>query len=91
MTRLTEELLVMTPEIDFAKVAAGVVEGQINNAIGAASKGLKSAVSKILSIINKDLTQYTTAKIKRCSFVKTPIINRDRSTYIRDIYVQTRI
>lgn len=80
-----------TPEIDFAKVAATVIEGQVNNAVGVVSKGVRTAITRILAVINKDLTQYTAAKIKRCSFVKTPIINRDRSTYIYDLYVQTRL
>ncbi|MBB4373326.1 hypothetical protein GGD63_006148 [Bradyrhizobium sp. cir1] len=81
----------MTPDIDFAKMAATVIEGQIKNALSAVSAGLRGGVTKILSFISKDLTKYTEAKIKRCSHVRTPIINRDHPTYIYDIYVQTRL
>jgi len=81
----------MTTEPNINEIAATVIQGQINNAIGAVSKGIKSAVGKILEIINKDLTKYTASKIKKCSYIRTPIINRDHSTFIYDIYVQTRI
>ena len=81
----------MTPEIDFAKVAASVIEGQINNALSVISKGIKGGVAKILGVISKDLTKYTAAKIKKCSFIRTPIINRDHSVYIYDVYVPTSL
>src|SRR4051794_20753946 len=81
----------MTNEPNINEIAASVIQGQINNAIGALSKSLKGAVAKILEVINKDLTKYTAAKIKKCSYIRTPIINRDHSTYIYDIYVQTRL
>lgn len=81
----------MTPEIDFAKLAASVIQGQINNAVAAASKGIRSVVAKVLATITKDLTKYTEAKIRKCSYVRTPIINRDHSTHIYNIYVQTRL
>lgn len=81
----------MTTEPDINKIAASVIQGQINNAIGAVSKGIKAAITKVLQVINKDLAKYTAAKIKKCSYIRTPIINRDHSTYIYDIYVQTRL
>jgi hypothetical protein len=81
----------MANEPNFNEIAASVIQGQINNAIAAVSKGLRGAVTRVLGVINKDLTKYTAAKIKKCSYVRTPIINRDRSTYIYDIYVQTRL
>lgn len=81
----------MSNEPNINEIAASVIQGQINNAVGALSKTLGGAVSKILEIINKDLTKYTAAKIRKCSYIRTPIINRDHSTYIYDIYVQTRL
>lgn len=81
----------MTTEPDINKIAASVIQGQINNALGAVSKGIKAAVTKVLDVIKKDLTKYTASKIKKCSFIRTPIINRDHSTHIYDIYVQTRL
>src|ERR1700733_819404 len=81
----------MSQEPNVNEIAATVIQSQINNAIGAVSKGIRAAVSKILEVINKDLTKYTAAKIKKCSYIRTPIINRDHSTYIYDIYVQTKL
>jgi hypothetical protein len=81
----------MANEPNFNEIAASVIQGQIDNAIAAVSKGIKGTISKFFEIINKDLTKYIAAKIRKCSYVRTPIINRDRSTYIYDIYVQTRL
>ncbi|TQF28597.1 NACHT domain-containing protein [Bradyrhizobium sp. UNPA324] len=78
-------------EPNINEIAATVIQGQISNALSAVSKTFKSAVAKVLEIITKDLTRYTASKIKKCSHVKTPIINRDHSVYIFDIYVQTRL
>ena len=81
----------MSGDPNFNEIAAHVIEAQIKNAINAVSKGIKGAVSTALAALNKDLKQYTAAKIRKCSYVRTPIINRDRSTPIYDIYVHTRL
>jgi energy-coupling factor transporter ATP-binding protein EcfA2 len=81
----------MSGDPNFNEMAAHVIETQINNAINAVSNGIKGAIAKVLASLNKDLKQYTAAKIRKCSYVRTPIINRDRSTPIYDIYVHTRL
>ena len=81
----------MSGDPNFNEIAAHIIEAQINNAVNAVTKGIKGAVSKVLAGHNKDLKQYTAAKIRKCSYVRTPIINRDRPTPIYDIYVHTRL
>lgn len=81
----------MTNEPNLNEIAATVIQGQINNAIAAVSTGIRSAVAKILEVINKDLEKYSKAKVSKCSYVRTPIINRDHSTYIYELYVHTRL
>jgi hypothetical protein len=81
----------MSGDPNFNEIAAHVIEAQINNAIKGVSTSIRGAVSKILAGLSKDLKQYTAAKIRKCSYVRTPIINRDRPTPIYDVYVHTRL
>jgi hypothetical protein len=90
-TELSHEVVQAMNEPNINEIAASVIQGQVNNAIGAVSKAFKAAVTKILEVMKKDLTKYTATKIKKCSYVRTPIINRDHSVNIHDIYVQTRL
>jgi hypothetical protein len=41
----------MANEPNFNEIAASVIQGQINNAIAAVSKGLRGAVTRVLEVI----------------------------------------
>lgn len=82
---------IMALEPNMNEIAAKVIQGQISNAIGALTKGVRISVGKILEVISKDLTKYTEVKKHKCSYIRTPIINRDHATHIYDIYVKTRL
>jgi hypothetical protein len=81
----------MTNDINPNVIAASVIQGLITNSIKSIGKSLKDSVSKILDVLRKDVTIYVNATAKKCSYIRTPIINRDHPTPLADIYVQTRL
>lgn len=80
----------MSVEPNINEIASKVAQAQISNIIAFFSAGARTAIVRVLDAINKDLKRYTEAKYKKCSYVRTPIINRDHSTRLRDLYVKTR-
>ena len=78
-------------EIDPNKIAAQVLQQVIKDAASTLSSGARAAVTKLLEALRKDLTIYLVSTLDRCSHVKTPIVNRDKRTYLFDVYVHTKI
>lgn len=81
----------MSSEIDPNKIAAQVLQDVVKDAARTLTGGAREIVARTLAAFHKDLTQYLTATLDRCSHVKTPIVNRDRRTYLFDVYVNTKI
>ena len=83
----------MTSDLDFDpnKIAADLIHRVIKDSTLSVASGFRAVLTKIFDVFRKDLTSYVEATIKKCSYIKTPIINRDHPTYIYDIYVHTKI
>jgi hypothetical protein len=81
----------MASEPNVNEIAAHVIQGLISNSLKSISKAAKDVVSKVLDTMRKNVTIYVNATSRKCSFVRTPIINRDHPTPIGEIYVKTRL
>ena len=78
----------MSEELDPNKIAAEVL---LKDTTRSVTGGVRDVLKKFLDIFRKDLNTYLENTIRKCSYIKTPIINRDTPTFIFDIYVHTRI
>jgi hypothetical protein len=78
-------------EIDANKIAAEVIGKALSESAKSITGTLRDFFSKVRENYNKSLKGYLATSIDRCSHIKTPIINRDRPTYLFDIYVHTQI
>jgi predicted NACHT family NTPase len=81
----------MSTELNPNAIAAAVIQSLITNSAKSIARGVRDSVSKILDGMNKDITKYVEATATKCSFIRTPIINRDHSTPLADIYVSTKL
>ncbi len=81
----------MGSDIDVNKIAADLIHRVFSDTIRSVSSGVRDAVTKLLEVIRKDLSAYLNATIAKCCLIKTPIINRDKPTYLFDIYVHTKL
>lgn len=78
-------------DFDANKIAAELLHSIIKDATTSVTSGMKAVFGKILAAFREDVTSYLKATIEKCSYIKTPIINRDHPTYFWDIYVYTNV
>jgi hypothetical protein len=80
-----------TPDFDPNKIAVELIHRLVRDT----GKGIASAVrdffSRLGDALSKDFQPYLESTIKKCSWVKTLIINHEGPTFLFDIYVQTRL
>lgn len=81
----------MSSELDANKIAAEVISKALSETTKALTSTVREFFKRVHDSYSRTLRPYLTTTIDRCCHVKTPVINRDRPTYLFDIYVHTQI